>query len=925
MWTRRSCRRRFLPLRWLCLASVVAALLGAASPTRAQQLQLQLESEEVYANLPFVLHVVARGFEETPTPTLSKLAIPGCVVTPLGVTPQVSSMVQIVNGQRSEHRNVTFVFRFRIEAARAGAHTVPALTATQGDRKAATQAARFLVKDVADSRDMQLRLVLPDRPLWVGETVDGFLDWYLRRDVGNRSFSVPLFDQDEWLEIEAPPTGPTQAKLPAFRSGNRQLELPFEQQKATLDGVEYSRFRFHFRLTPNKPGVLAPPAPRVVAELQTGYGHDSFGFQVPQSQLFQAVAKPVKVELRALPQSGRPASFKNAVGQAFAIEVQAGRTVVRVGDPIELRVLLRGKGRLAGLILPDVAAMGLSPTLFSAPEEPPSGELLDDGKGKLFRVSVRLRSLDAKEIPALSFSYFDPETGKYDTVQSQPIALSVKGSAVVSAGDVVTQPPSVPAGAAKPATSGTGPSPAADSGLGAALVGADLALSDERLTLQAAPSLRRIAPVAAAAYGLAVLLAVAYALARQRAARWQSDAALDQAVARVRGDLSLAQTAAARDSAPRLCASLRALRAQLQVAAGDGQGLIERLETEAYSPGAAGQPLSSSLRSEVEVLLRRWQGAPRRPVKGPGMAVALLWLPLLATGLALSVTRGAAAADAADGAKKLQQARALYQTALAEADRDRRRGGFAQAEALLRDLSAVHADCPQLLSDWGNAALLAQEPGRAVLAYRRALSLDPTLSRARRNLSFLRDRLPDWLPRPKPGDALASLLFFQQSLAVPHRHLLLSLLGLLVAALLCLPPLLSLRRRRPRASDDASPGREANPGTADPAAETAMFDGVRLLRRVAVLPAVLAVAVLLSILGERESSREAVVVLGGSVLRSADSSGAPPSFAHPLPAGAELRIDEVRPPYARVSLADGQNGWILASTLEALAPERPNL
>ena len=921
--THRLCRR---PRRWLLVALIMLAALGPVAQARAQQLQLQLESEEVYANLPFVLLVGARGFDENPTPTLSKLAIPGCRVTALGMTPQVSSMVQIVNGQRSEQRSVTFAFRFRIEAAQAGAHTVPALTATQGDRKASSQPARFVVKDVDETRDMQLRLVLPNRPLWVGETVDGYLDWYLRRDVGNRSFSVPLFDQDEWLEIEAPPSGPTQAKLPAFHAGSRALELPFEQQKAALDGVEYSRFRFHFRLTPSKPGVLLPPAARVVAELQTGYGRDLFGFQVPQSQLFSSVAKPVKVEIRGLPQSGRPASFKNAVGQAFAIDVQAGRTVVRVGDPIELRVLLRGNGRLAGLILPDVAAMGLSPSLFAAPEEPPSGELLDDGKGKLFRVAVRLRSLEAKEIPALSFGYFDPEKGTYQTVQSQPIALSVKGSAVVSAGDVVTTPSAATSGTTAQAPTEVGRAAVVDTALPTSLVGADLALSDERLTLLPAPSLRRVAPILAVLYALAAGLAVAYVLIRGRSKSWPADAAIAEAQARLRADLQAAKSAAARDSAPLLSASLRALRSQLALPASEGQRLIERLETEAYAPGAADQPLPLSLRTDIEALLQEWSRAQRRPSSGRGHGALGLWLPLLCSALSVLSARGVSVADEAAALSALKPARSAYQAALSESDRDRRRSGFAQAEALLRDLSLRHADCPQLLADWGTAALLAQEPGRAVLAYRRALSLDPSLSRAQRNLRFLRERLPDWLPRPKVSDAVSSLLFFQSALPVAHRHVLLASLVLLIAILVCVPSMVTLLRRAGRRLGTGRLFATPQEARALPDShEAPVRDRAGLWQRLALIPALLGVAVGLSIVGEIDAAQEGVVILPGAILRSADSNGAPPAFAHPLPAGTELHIDEVRGLHARVRLADGQNGWIVGSAIASLASARGDL
>mgnify|MGYP000169678947 CR=1 FL=1 len=833
----------------------------------AQQLSLHLDSEEVYANLPFVLSVAAQGFEEEPQPTLSKLTIAGCRVTPLGVTPNVSSMLQIINGQRTESRTVTFVFRFRIEADRPGQYTVPALTAEQGGKKAQSQAARFSVRAVDDSKDMLLRLSLPERPLWVGETIEASLDWYLRREVGNRTFAVPLFDQDDWLEIQAPAGDP---KLAGFRAGSRQLELPYKQEKATLDGAEYTRFRFQFRMTPSRAGILTPPPARVVAELRTGYGRDPFGFQVAETALFQAVSKPLRLEIRPLPQAGRPASFKNAVGSAFALEVQAGRTVVRVGDPIELRILLRGNGRLTGLILPELPAMGLSEQLFGAPEEPPSGELLEDGKGKLFRVTVRLRGTEAHEIPALSFGYFDPEKGSYQTVRSQPIALSVKGSAVVGAGDVVAAPT-----AAGPAA-GKG-KPAAEPAL--PLFGADLALSNERQTWRRAPALSEVLPLLVGLYGAALALLVVQAARRRNRFARQKEALIQDTVRRLRKELEAAAKDAARDAAPRLCVALRALRKELGLPPQEGNALLERLETESYSQSAADRPLSPALRSEVEQLIQAFTSAARRRPKGPPAAAALLFF----VGLGLGVT----AVRAQDGAaeQKLRRARALYQESLAQTDRDRRRGGFADSETLLRELAAAYPDRPQLLADWGNAALLAQEPGRAILAYRRALRLQPSLSRARRNVSFLREHLPDWLPRPRAGGTVESLLFWQQLLPVPYQHVALAAAVLLGIALLGL-------------------GGERR----------------RLGRMLTLIPGLLALAMTLSLITEHDASRDAVVLGTGVTLRSADSMGAPPALGHPLPAGAEVTVGELRGDWTRVTLADGQNGWLPSSALETLIP-----
>lgn len=846
-------------------------LLLLVARADAQQLDLQVESEELHANLPFVLTVLARGFAEEPQPSLSKLAIPGCKVTPLGVTPNVSSMVQVVNGRRSEYRNVSFAFRFRIEAPQPGTYSVPTLVAEQGGKRAEGRPARLQVKALEETRDMQVRLVLPERPVWVGETFNASLEWYLRRDVSNRTFVVPLFDEDGWLEAEPEPGN--EPRLGGFHAGARQLELPYRRDKASLDGAEYTRFRFLVRITPIKAGLLTARPPRVVAELETGYGRDGFGFPMPMTKLFSATGKPVRLEIRPLPQQGRPESFKNAVGTAFSIEVQAGRTVVRVGDPIELKILIRGNGRLAGLILPDLHAAGLSRELFAVPGEPVTGELLDDGKGKLFRVSVRLKSTKTTKIPALSFSYFDPDKGTYHTSQSQPIALSVQGSALVGAQDVIDAAPErkKEQGAEKQAE------PPALS-----LVGAELALSDERTTLRRAASVGTLAPWLVLFYGLPVLffLVQRWRLRTRKSREHQDEAR--KLLRRLQQELHAASREPAREAAPRLLAILRALRRQL------GQRfdepLLARLETEAYSPDAAQQPLNPTLLKEIQELAAGWAAHAGRN-SGQSSGAATLGL-LLVVGFGLDAPR---TAFAAGEEPMLQQARNSYRLALSRNGRDQRRSEFARAEALYRELGALHPECPELLTDWGNAALLAQEPGRAVLAYRRALRLDPSAERARRNLGFLRDRLPEWLPRPRSPGAIDSLFFWYRLWSRPTLHLILAVNFAIL--LLLLTPW------------SMAPGHR------------------RLLRGAAAVAAASFATLALSLLLERDQSADGVLLVHGAVLRSADSLGAPPALGHPLPAGAEVTVLSARNEWARIELADGQNGWVPTSTVERV--DRP--
>jgi len=850
--------------------ALLAVLTALAAPARAQTLELHVSSNQLYAGLPFVLTIQASGFEETPEPKPSELSIPGAKVQYLGATPNVTSMIQIINGVRSERREVTWALRFRIEPAAAGPLQVPAITVEQAGKSARSQPARASVIEVATTTDMRIRAVLPARAVWAGESFDAAIEWYLRRDAGDQSFSVPLLDHEQWLQV-APGEATSRQRL-AFPAGSKDLELPFAQDRATLDGVDYTRLRFPLRVTALQAGTLTLPPARVVAALKVGQTRDSFGFPQDQTQLFRAEDQARTLEIKPLPQAGRPDSFANAVGTAFAIEVAADRTVVQVGDPIELRVRVRGKGRMEGLLLPDLAKDGgLPPAQFTLAADVPPPEPEADG-ARLFKVQVRLKSTAAREIPALPFSYFDPELGQYRTVRSQPIALQVRGANVVGPGDVVSA-------SAPPGASGA-PRPGGGAPI-LSMTGADLTLSQDSATLRRALTPADVRRFVYGLYG-APLLALAFALWRRRTAEGRhASSRASRAVSAARGEIARAAGGAARDAAPRVVRALQHAAAQHGVPPREFAALVERLETEAFDPAAADRPLAAELRSEAERLVGEWAERPR------GRAAAGKTALLMALA-ALGISAVARAAD--DSGARLGAARAAYRAALAESDRDRRTAGFLRSEAELRALAAALPGRPELYADWGAAALGAQDLGHAVLAFRRALAAETTHARARKNLAWARHQLPDWVPHPRGKGTVESLLFWHGLLTVPARQL-----GAAVAFALAILLLAPFARRPERR---------------------------RLLRGLAIAPALVWLGLLASLALEHAPARDAVVIEDGPVLRAADSPGAPPVLPLPLPAGTEVALAESQGSWSRVSLPDGTRGWLPSSALERVTAAR---
>ena len=585
--------------RWRFWPSVVLALTAlAAWPALAATVSLSVSSNALYADMPFTLTLKAEGFEEEPTPPAPELAIAGCETTFVGVSPSVSSHIQIVNGRRSEWKQVTFNYQWRVVAPAPGRYAVPSLRLKQGTVEAATRAATFEVGDVPASTDMVVRMNLPERAVWIGETFDVAVEWLLAREVESHEFAVPLFSLDGML-VQAPPGGSQQSMR--FAAGAGEVVLPLQRSQVRENGRSYTRFAFPARVTPGRAGTFDIEPVRVVARLQTGTSRDSWGFRRPRYELFGAEGPRRRLVVRPLPQSGRPDNFVNAIGSGFSIEVQANRTVVSVGDPIELEVLVRGDGPLTGLSLPPLDAPGgLPPAHFGIAEDNPVGEVRE--QSKRFVVTARVKSTEVQEIPPIAFSYFDPVAGEYRSTESRPIALSVGAGRMVGAGDVVAAPAATAA-----AQSQRAPTDTADVGSVATLLGADMSLSPATRTLARPWGSDFATATAAALYMLPSGAFLAAFWLSRSGGRRQRSRELRQA--RKTLEAALGSGRPAREAAPGVAAAVRRLAALTGTRSDAFAATLERLETAAFDPAAAERPLPGDSVEELRQLAKQWAKA----------------------------------------------------------------------------------------------------------------------------------------------------------------------------------------------------------------------------------------------------------------------------------------------------------------------------
>ena len=825
---------------------LIAAIVMCASAAHADSTRAEWQlgrGESPHAGLPFELDLLVAGFDEQPQPDQPKLDIPGAQVRAIGVTPNVSRSIQIINGRRSDETTVTWAFRWSVTPAKEGVLHIPTTTIVQGSKKASAHQVDAQVESIPTTDAMKLELALPSRAVFVGENIPVTLTWLFR--VGpsrDPTFQVPMLDSDAFT-VGTPPA--TNQHTYQFAAGGKVLDLPYQLDQVDVGGVQYNRMVATFYAAPKQTGKIDVPAASVVAALPVGRAN-VFGERA--AQLFRANDVARTLEVKPLPETDRPLGFAGAVGTQFSINVATSRSVVSLGEPVELTITVKSDQRLDTLALPKLDGDGgLPKDKFSVPAESPTGELSQDGKAKTFKVTAQVTG-PATEIPAIAFSYFDPVKSTYVTVHSDPIALSVKGGAIVGANDVV---------AAAPVKKQNAPAEIE------ALVGADLALS--------APGATTSEPLHGPLLWALVALLYAIPLALLAFRTWQlrtrdqrEDAAEVRAARKKLEELiARAGNEPARDTAGPLAAALRGFGKTL--GRDDDGGLLAQIETESFAPGASASPLSAEVRVRARELVARWAADARKSPRGKLAATAIVLL----VGVVAS-------------AQGLDDARGAYEQAMATTDATARRTAFARAETALGRVAADDTEHPELLADWGNAALGAGDVATATLAYRRALALDGSNARARKNLAWLRSREPESL-RPAGDSATQTLFFFH---AWPRaRRLLVGAAAFAIAVLLIVP--WGGRRRRG-------------------------------LTGVAILPLVVWIAMLASLVLE-DPHRDDAVVMDSVVLRAADSAGAPAATSQPLPRGAEVTVVERRDAWTRVRLAGGTTGWAPSGTVELVA------
>ena len=369
------------------------------------------------ANLSF--EVEGGSAEREPSPP----AVDGLRYETRGSSQQYS----FVNGASSSKNT----YNFAVIPQRVGEFTIPPIALKVGGQTLYSQPLKLTVAKAsapsaeainAGTQLAFMKLNLPKTHVFAGEVFTAELAIYVRdtvQNIGN-------------LQVTAMPAD-------GFTIGKN---APAPHRREQVGNYIYNVIPFSLTVTAVREGDfnIGPVTASLVLQLPASnrgndpYNDDPFGmFRRVENRPVNLATDQIPVKTLPLPVENAPQNFSGAVGQ-YTMNVTAGPTNLTAGDPITLRVQISGKGAFDTISLP--AQTQTAWQEFKT--YPPTAKVdTSDALGiegtKTFEEIIVPQNADVHELPAISFSFFDPEAKKYETLTQPSMQLAVKpgGASVV--------------------------------------------------------------------------------------------------------------------------------------------------------------------------------------------------------------------------------------------------------------------------------------------------------------------------------------------------------------------------------------------------------------------------------------------------------------------------------------------------------------
>lgn len=401
---------------YISLAVVTACLTSTQVNGADVTVTASVDKRVVSLNESIRLSITVSGSQAAQLPELARIS--GFKIL-LG--PSTSHSMQIVNGAQS----ISVTYSYILAPKSIGSHTLGPLSVKVNGTEYRTDPIIIKVVKEADTpqdRNIFATLELSKTNAYVNGQFLITLTLYFR-DVSISGVDHPDFN------------------IPGFTVYNTGQPV---QERRAYDHVVYNTVRFQNILVPQRAGKFSLGPVPITIEIQkrvqgrrrrSPFGDDFFndsliddffGSVTREKKIIQSDSREIIVH--AVPTNNRPADFSGAVG-VYSLDVKANPDTVEEGEPVTVTATIVGQGSV------DAVAPHFSTNTTGFRTYDPEitketavrkGQLV--GEKVLTQVWVPINE-SVKEIPPVSFSYFNTSKGTYETITRGPFPLKVKPAA----------------------------------------------------------------------------------------------------------------------------------------------------------------------------------------------------------------------------------------------------------------------------------------------------------------------------------------------------------------------------------------------------------------------------------------------------------------------------------------------------------------
>lgn len=402
---------RRLAKAWCLLLLLLPLSLGA------QTIRLEAPQTVVQGNT-FQLIYSYSGSEDFER--VSEPKAPGLQVV-YGPARQVMSSYQNINGRSSSSSSVSITYT--LIAERTGSISVPAVTAVVGGKRVTVHGAT-------------IRVLPPDKDTQAGRSRAKGLGSYIYRAIP----SATVVYEQQAFPIRYKLYSSTEFDISSFNAPQYDGFISEKQpddgrRQLTLESYQGKNYRaveiLNEVLFAQRSGTLTIPSSEVGIRVPIEGDDDPF-FSSATFVDRTLRSSPVTIQVRPLPTEGKPQDFSGAVG-SFRMKAELLTKSPKTNESVTIRLTLEGTGNLKLASSPKIQF----PESFEVydPKETYEGHVTAtnvQGK-KVIEYFAIPRRTGSVTVPPLTFSYFDPQKGRYEILRSQSFSLQVaQGKAEVS-------------------------------------------------------------------------------------------------------------------------------------------------------------------------------------------------------------------------------------------------------------------------------------------------------------------------------------------------------------------------------------------------------------------------------------------------------------------------------------------------------------